>query len=115
MTELAKDAEAVFLAALDRATPPERAGYAEAACAGRPELLRRVRELLAAHEGSRGPLDAPPPRLGATGEVPPDAGHPGAVIGAYKLLEQIGEGGFGVVVLAEQTRPVRRQVALKVL
>src|SRR5262249_30530094 len=40
---------------------------------------------------------------------------PGAVIGPYKLLEQIGEGGFGVVYMAEQTQPVRRRVALKVL
>src|SRR5262249_25981798 len=41
--------------------------------------------------------------------------RPGTVVGPYKLLEQIGEGGFGVVFLAEQTEPVRRRVALKVL
>src|SRR5262249_41833610 len=51
----------------------------------------------------------------APAEEPPVREQPGAVIGPYKLLEQIGEGGFGVVFLAEQTRPVRRKVALKVL
>src|SRR5579864_6732302 len=41
--------------------------------------------------------------------------RPGTIIGPYKLLEQIGEGGFGVVFMAEQTEPVRRKVALKIL
>ena len=45
----------------------------------------------------------------------PSAEKPGTVIGPYKLLEQIGEGGFGVVFMAEQERPVRRRVALKII
>src|ERR671932_22344 len=53
--------------------------------------------------------------LVATIDEPSVTERPGAVIGPYKLLEQIGEGGFGVVFLAEQTKPVRRRVALKVL
>ena len=52
---------------------------------------------------------------GATVDVPPVRERPGDLIGSYKLLEPIGEGGFGVVFLAEQTEPVRRKVALKVL
>jgi tetratricopeptide (TPR) repeat protein/serine/threonine protein kinase len=115
MTDLDKDAEAVFLAALDRAAGPERAAYVGGGCAGRPDLLRRVRELLAAHEGSRGPLDAPPAGPGATADVPRPAGPAGGVVGPYKLLERIGEGGMGTVWLAEQTEPVRRRVALKVI
>src|SRR5207245_1453694 len=54
------------------------------------------------------------PRLGATVDEPTREG-PGTIIGPYKLLEQIGEGGFGVVFMAEQTQSVRRKVALKVL
>src|SRR5207247_4007665 len=59
-------------------------------------------------------LEAPVPALTATVDDPVTE-RPGTVIGPYKLLEQIGEGGFGVVFMAEQTRPVRRKVALKVL
>jgi serine/threonine protein kinase/tetratricopeptide (TPR) repeat protein len=115
MTEHAKDAEAIFLAALDRATPQGRVAYVEATCAGDPELLRRVRELLSCHEGSLGLLDAPPPGLGCTVDMPATSELPGTVIGPYKLLQQIGEGGMGTVYMAEQTRPVRRKVALKVI
>src|SRR5205085_9242551 len=53
--------------------------------------------------------------LGAAAGEPTAGDCPGTVIGPYKLLEQIGEGGFGMVFLAEQSQPVRRQVALKVL
>src|SRR5262245_32102880 len=113
MTEQANDAEAIFLAALERATPQERADYLEGACAGNAELLRRVRELLDCHEATQGPLDAPPIGITATIDGPTEL--PCAQIGAYKLLEQIGEGGFGVVYMAEQTEPVRRKVALKIL
>src|SRR6266481_1669994 len=115
MTEQARDAEAIFLAALDEATPQERAAYVEATCAGDLELLRRVRELLGCHEGAQGPLDAPPPGLGDTVGLPTMSERPGTVIGPYKLLQQIGEGGMGVVFMAEQQEPVRRKVALKII
>ena len=55
MTEHARDAEAIFFAALDKTTPQGRVAYVEATCVGDPELLRRVRELLSCHEGSQGP------------------------------------------------------------
>src|SRR5438105_2669772 len=111
----AKDAEIIFLAALEKATPRERVSYVEGACAGNPELLQRVQELLASHEQSDGPLDVPPPGLGVTEGLSPVTEGPGTVIGPYKLLEQIGEGGFGIVFMAEQQHPVRRKVALKVI
>src|SRR5579864_8746859 len=115
MTVHAQDAEAIFLAALDKATPQDRAAYVEATCGADLELLRRVRELLGCHEGSQGLLDAPPPGLGCTVDMPASCEQPGALIGPYKLLQQIGEGGMGTVFMAQQERPVRRKVALKVI
>jgi serine/threonine protein kinase len=115
MSEHAKNAEAIFLAALDKATAQDRAAYIEEACAEDAELLRRLHELWACYQESQGPLDVPPPGLGGTAYVPPIDERPGTVIGPYKLLEQIGEGGFGVVFMAEQEKPLRRKVALKVL
>ncbi len=115
MTEHERDAEAIFLAALDKATPHERAVCVEATCAGDPELLRRIRELLSCHEGSLGLLDAPPPGLGGTVDLSEVSEQPGTVIGPYKLLQQLGEGGMGTVYMAEQAHPVQRKVALKVI
>src|SRR6187401_2154956 len=113
MTDHARSAEAVFLAALEKATPRERAAYVEVATAGQPELAQRVRELLAAHDESHGPLDARPPGLTAT--TPPLSERPGTTIGPYKLLQQLGEGGMGVVYMAEQKQPVERRVAFKIM
>ena len=82
-------------------------------------MRERVRVLLRAHAQSNSLLDAPTGALVATVDRQiterPIAERPGTVIGPYKLLEQIGEGGFGVVFMAEQQQPVRRKVALKVL
>jgi serine/threonine protein kinase/Flp pilus assembly protein TadD/type II secretory pathway component PulJ len=108
-------AEAVFLAALDKVTPVERAAYVEGACTGNVALLARVRELLASHEQSEGPLDAPPPGYELTVDQPTLSETPGTRIGPYKLLQLIGEGGMGAVWMAEQQEPVRRLVALKVI
>ena len=69
---------------------------------------------MAAHDASDGILDAPPP-MPTTVDAPPLTEKPGTVIGPYKLLQQIGEGGMGVVYMAEQQEPVRRKVALKII
>src|SRR4030095_14859714 len=74
----------------------------------------RLAILLRIHEDEPEFLESPPPGIAATQDVPITE-RPDTVIGPYKLLEQIGEGGFGIVFMAEQTRPVRRKVALKVL
>ena len=58
------DERAIFLAALEQAAPQAREAYLQGACAGNPDLLRRLQELLSAHEASQGPFDAPPPGLG---------------------------------------------------
>jgi DNA topoisomerase I len=113
----AKNAEAVFLAALEKATPRERAAYVEGACANDAGLLSRVRELLTAHDQTQGPFDVPPPGLAVAGAA--DAAMTGevagALIGPYKLIEQIGEGGMGTVWMAQQTEPVKRLVAIKLI
>src|SRR5262249_25515899 len=79
---------------------------------------RKVEELLCAHVRAGNFLDdaaaAWNDRLPAANAQPPTEQH-GTLIGAYKLLEPIGEGGMGLVFMAEQTQPVRRKVALKVL
>ena len=95
--------------------PPEQWAERLAELAGDDEEVRqRVHQLLAAHREAGSFLESPARALGGTLEERLSEG-PGTVIGHYKLLEQIGEGGFGVVFMAEQTQPVRRKVALKVL
>ena len=66
MAEQPRDEEAIFLAALERATPQERHAFVEETCAGDQELLQRVKELLASHDDSMGPLDSPPVGVDAT-------------------------------------------------
>src|SRR5688572_1231506 len=108
--------EDIFFAALDRPTAGERAAYLAEACGGDMDLRRRVERLLEAHTRMGGFLQVPA-AVAFSPALPdsPIAESPGDIIGPYKLLEQIGEGGFGIVFMAEQTAPVRRRVALKVL
>src|SRR5712692_5296489 len=106
---------AVFCEALDRKTPQERAAYLDQACLQSPELRARVEALLQAHAEATSFLQEPAGNSIATIDEPQITERPGTIIGPYKLLEQIGEGGFGVVFMAEQSQPVRRKVALKVL
>ncbi len=116
MTEQAQSEEAVFLSALQLSTPQERAAYIQGACADNEELRNRVLELLASHDQSRGPLDLPPPGLGNVATIDrPITEKLGTQIGPYKLLEEIGEGGMGVVYMAEQKQPIERRVALKII
>jgi WD40 repeat protein/serine/threonine protein kinase len=105
----------IFIGALQEECPAERQAYLDRACGTDTVLRRRVEGLLRDCERAAGFLSAPAHALAATTDEPPVAERPGTVIGPYKLLEQIGEGGFGVVFMAEQMQPVRRKVALKVL
>jgi hypothetical protein len=91
-----------------------RDAYLERVCEGNAALRHRVEHLLQARAQAENFLDLPAAGLLAASEEAIRE-RPGTVIGAYKLLEQIGEGGFGVVFMAEQTQPVRRKVALKIL
>src|SRR5271168_1137269 len=92
----------------------ERAAYLDQACAGDAALRQRVEELLKANDDDASNfLDKLAQSTAAESAIP--AEKPGDRIGRYKLLQQIGEGGCGVVYMAEQEEPVRRRVALKVI
>src|SRR5262245_21874570 len=110
--------ESLFAAALERPVA-DRPRFLEEACGADAAMLQRLRALLAAHEKAVGILDQPakPSRpLVETIGYAPSGEQVGAVIaGRYKLLEQIGEGGMGAVWVAEQTQPVRRKVAVKLI
>src|SRR5262245_51536490 len=99
--------KAVFAAAVGAADVASRAALLDNECADDAELRREVDALLEAHDGADGFLKLPAP---ASAEV-----TAGTMIGRYRLLEEIGEGGFGVVFMAEQLEPVRRRVALKIV
>jgi serine/threonine protein kinase len=114
MAETLTKEEAIFNAALEIDVADQRSAYLDAACGDQPGLRQRVEALLRRHAEREGPLDRPDFSRVATTDRPL-AERPGTVIGPYQLLEQIGEGGFGVVFMAEQQQPVRRKVALKVL
>src|SRR5262245_41327012 len=109
MTELE-----LFEAALER-SPTDRAPFLDKACAGNKPLHQRLEALLARHDKAASFLEVPAPETHVTVDQP-HRERPGIIIaGRYKLLEQIGEGGMGTVWVAEQTEPVKRRVALKLI
>lgn len=117
-----KDLDGIYVAASE--LPPEgRPAFLDQACAGHPALRARVEQMLAvAEEAEAFITDIPDePKSGAPGKTIkldlPEAPDEviGQKIGRYKILEKVGEGGCGVVYVAEQTEPVRRRVALKVI
>ena len=101
--------ESVFNAALEKDSSVERSAYLDGACNGAPDLRSHVDMLLKAHDEAGNFLKPPPTQDASVGE------SIGSLIGRYKLLQEIGEGGFGVVYMAEQLEPVRRKVALKII
>ncbi len=139
----AREAKDLLKAALDRSDPDDRSTFLDRECSGNHELRELVDSLLAEHDRSVTPVDsslaakpeavptgspdettdgsAPPAQadgetLGYQMKTPAAASLFGTVIaGRYKLREEIGEGGMGSVYLAEQTQPVKRQVALKLI
>jgi eukaryotic-like serine/threonine-protein kinase len=118
----------LFLAALEKNSPRERTAFLEAACGHDRALRQRLESLLGEEEAMGGFLETPALASPRVSSPPPsetmagDTVHvltitekPGDCIGRYKLLQHIGEGGAGVVYMAEQEEPVRRRVALKVI
>jgi WD40 repeat protein/serine/threonine protein kinase len=104
----------IFLEALDLGDPAERSAYLDRACAGDAALRAQVEQLLRAHEEPGPFMECPAADQDITVEGPARE-RPGTVIGPYKLMEQIGEGGMGLVFVAVQQHPVRRKVALKLI
>jgi serine/threonine protein kinase/tetratricopeptide (TPR) repeat protein len=118
--------ETLFHQALQQPDAAARAAFLDQACADQPELRARLDKLLEAHDAPASLLNKPAVEAATSDEVSagrwidpggslsPSEG-PGTRIGSYKLLQQIGEGGMGVVYMAEQEQPVRRKVALKII
>jgi len=105
----------IFLKAIEIGTSDNRQAYLREACDGDDRLMGQVEALLDASQRAGSFLESPPLELNATVDASPVVEQPGTVIGPYKLREQIGEGGMGVVYVAEQERPLRRKVALKII
>src|SRR5262245_23861185 len=126
MAEPPIDEKEVFNRARQIEAPEERLAYLQGACGQDQAALERVQALLRVYDQEKSFLEAPaagrpaPPaghggeRVGATSDEPVDE-RPGAVIGAYKLIEVIGEGGMGTVWMAQQQEPVKRLVAVKLI
>jgi serine/threonine protein kinase/tetratricopeptide (TPR) repeat protein len=110
----APNVEEIFLAALEIEGLEARSSYLDKVC-GDADLRRHVERLLALDARSSGFLASPPSPPTLTVESPQLSEGPGTVIGPYRLMEQIGEGGMGIVYVAEQHQPVRRKVALKII
>lgn len=107
--------EAILQQAVDIVNPAERAAYLDRACGDDSTLRAEIESLLKAHQEAGTFLDS------AALDRAADLIHlgpmeePGTVIGHYRLLEKIGEGGMATVYMAEQERPIRRKVALKII
>src|SRR5262245_12001686 len=117
----------LFIAALQISDPVQRSDWLGRECGDDAALRQRIEVLLQALDKAGSLLDnpvvVPPANVGETGPgvsasnagAEPSAEQPGTVIGPYKLLEQIGEGGMGTVWMAQQTEPVKRLVAVKLI
>ena len=108
----------IFIEAIRNDDATGRQSFLDEACGDDRDLRQRVEVLVQAHARAGSFLEPVVPAFTGSLDMSserPDAAAPGTVIGAYKLLQQIGEGGMGMVYMAEQAAPVRRKVALKII
>ena len=109
-----KREEMVFYEAVERA-PSEREAYLKKACGDNHELYARVNALLQVYDTDDSLHHVPLANSQITLDSVPSLESPGSIIGRYRLLQQIGEGGMALVYMAEQEQPIRRKVALKIV
>lgn len=115
MTEESTDIKVIFSEALAIEDLGERKVYLDEVCKGNRKLRIEIEDLLDAHVEAGDFLKVPSVEANATLNGPPSIESPGTKIGRYELLELIGEGGMGLVYLAQQKEPVKRRVALKII
>jgi serine/threonine protein kinase len=108
-------AKSIFLAAIEEHAPEQWPGFLDQACAGDVQLRAEVEKLLHARSEMGSFHEPPRPAALATVDASIIGERPGMAIGPYKLIEQIGEGGMGTVYMAQQTEPVKRAVAVKII
>jgi serine/threonine protein kinase len=113
MPDLRESVKTIFGKVLEIHSDDERSKYLDQACAGDVSLRSELDDLLGAIERAGNFLGGSPPAIATIDQ--PITEKPGETIGAYKLLQQIGEGGMGVVFMAEQTEPIQRTIALKII
>ncbi len=114
MTTLSKIRQ-MFCECVEKQTEQQRRAYLDEACRDNPSLRAEIDALLMAHYGQDDLLSGPILGLPVAPADSSISEGPGTIIGRYKLLEKIGEGGMAVVYMAEQTEPIRRKVALKII
>src|SRR5438132_13504919 len=114
MAEQYYSEKSIFLEAIEKTSADEHAAFLNSACGDNAPLRAEVEALLRAHEKPQALLVAPEAAL-PTIDQPRITEQPGTVVGPYKLLQQIGEGGRGTAGMAGQTQPVARNGALKAI
>ncbi len=115
MNANSKQAKSIFLSMVGKVQPDSWKGHLDDACGGDGDLRQEIESLLEAHLTDDSFLASPAAAVIATAQPPFHNPSVGEFIGPYKLREQIGEGGMGVVYVAEQVEPVRRKVAVKIV